>query len=82
MRFWDKKHVVLYNVIHNNPKITHVYEKARWDSNKKTYYYNKDDIFREFFKVEQRIASALSKCSISSYSQLENNVMYVSSKII
>ena len=80
-RFWDKNRVTLYNVIHNNPKIAHVYEVAHWNNKKKTYYYNKNDVFSEFFKVERRIAPAILKCNILSYSQLEDSVIYVSSKL-
>lgn len=79
-RFYDRNKFALKNVIHNNPKIAHIYKEVDW-ANGKVAFYDKNDVFREFFKVEQRVGPAIKKCYITSYSELENSIIYVSSKI-
>ena len=78
--FYDKNKIALRNVIHNNPRIAHIYKEVDWAKGKVAFY-DKNDVFREFFKVEQRVGPAISKCCITSYAQLENNIIFVSAHI-
>ena len=71
----------LRNVIHNNHKIAHVLDIVSWMKNGKDYFYDKNDVFNEFFYEESRVGPAIRKCCITSYDELERNVLRVSSFI-
>lgn len=79
--FWDENRNSLNKVIHNNPRIEHVFESARWDASVKVFYYNRNDVFREFFCVEKRVGHAISTCRITSYAELEYRCMVVAANM-
>ena len=79
--FYDKNKQVLRKTLNSNSKISHVLGVAHGDPTKKITYYDRNAVFREFFKVEKRVGPAISKCGITSYAQLENNMIFVSANI-